>query len=154
AYSNVTGQLVNETTVTSAAAPTALLAETGAALVYDTSVFGPTAPVLGERYRFAVAPTLGSARYTTITADYRGYLLPVQPFTIAVRAMPLGRYGSGSSDPRALPLVWTLRDVVRGYGDLGPAPGDALIADRITAANLELRFPLAVLGHWLRQSAV
>jgi hypothetical protein len=34
--------------------------ETAAALVYDSAVFGPASPVLGHRYRFAVAPAFGS----------------------------------------------------------------------------------------------
>ncbi len=58
-YSGVTGRLLNKTILKSAAAPDAMLFESAAALVYDTSVFGPTGPILGERYRFAVAPTFG-----------------------------------------------------------------------------------------------
>ena len=97
--------------------------ETAAALVYDSAVFGPASPVLGHRYRFAVAPAFGSISYTSVTADYRRYVMPVRPFTIAMRVMHQGRYGSGADDPRLLPLAWTLRDVVRGYGDTG---GNAL----------------------------
>ena len=38
------------------------VAEVTAALVHDTTVFGPTGPLLGSRYRFEVAPARGSCR--------------------------------------------------------------------------------------------
>ena len=82
--------------------------------------------------------------FTTVTADYRKYVMPLRPFTIAMRVMHVGRYGSGASDPRLLPLAWTLRDVVRGYGDVGPNAGTTtyLNADRLLVGNLEARFPI------------
>ena len=146
-YSGVTGRLLNKTILKSAAAPDAMLFESAAALVYDTSVFGPTGPILGERYRFAVAPTFGNVTFATVTADYRRYVMPVRPFTIAVRVMHLGRYGGASNDPRLLPLLWTLRDVVRGYGDIGPGSPSAsnVTASRMLVGNIELRFPFAAL---------
>src|SRR5262249_30139560 len=52
-YAGESGVRLDESTSTTSAAPSALLAETGVALVYDTSLFGPTSPILGERYRFA-----------------------------------------------------------------------------------------------------
>jgi hypothetical protein len=61
-----------------------------------------------------------------------------------MRVMHVGRYGSGAGDPRLLPLAWTLRDLVRGYGDTGPVSGDAgyLTAPRTLVANVEARFPI------------
>jgi len=143
-FSSLTGQLTNSSTSISSAAPSATLFETGAALVYDTAVFGPTSPILGRRYRLAIAPTFGSLSFTTLTADVRRYMMPVKPLTIAMRVMHVGRYGSGADDPRLLPLVWTLRDVVRGYGDTGPAVSSLtyLSADRMIVANVEARFPI------------
>jgi Tol biopolymer transport system component len=151
-YSQLNGQLLRSTATTTSAAAPALLAETGGALVYDTAVFGPTSPILGKRYRFAIEPTFGSISFATVTADYRQYVMPVRPFTIAMRLMHLGRYGGGSTDPRLLPLVLTLRDVVRGYGDSGrvSVPGGTLSADRMLVGNVELRFPLRAL--WNRRS--
>src|SRR5262249_53144694 len=68
------------------------------------------------------------------------------PFTIAVRVMQTGRYGPDAEDARLLPLAWTLRDLVRGYGDLGPSTG-YLSASRMAVGNVELRFPaLALFG--------
>jgi hypothetical protein len=144
-YSALTGRLLEAVSTTGPASPSARLFESGAALVYDTSVFGPTSPILGTRYRLAVAPTFGSLNFTTVTADYRKYVMPVQPLTIAVRVMHLGRYGSGAGDPRLLPLAWTLRDVVRGYGDSGTNAGNGSYvgATQMSVANLELRVPLS-----------
>jgi outer membrane protein assembly factor BamA len=61
-----------------------------------------------------------------------------------MRVMHIGRYGSGAGDPRLLPLAWTLRDLVRGFGDTGPIVGDAsyLTAPRTLVANVEARFPI------------
>jgi outer membrane protein assembly factor BamA len=81
--------------------------------------------------------------FATITADYRKYVMPVRPFTVATRVMHIGRYGPGANDPRLLPLVWTLRDVVRGYGDTGRSQSaNYLGATRLLVGNGELRFPL------------
>jgi len=150
-YSEQNGQLLRRTATTVPAARPALLAESGAALVYDTAVYGPTSPVLGQRYRLAIEPTFGDLTFTSVTADYRRYLMPVRPFTIAARVMHLGRYGGGSDDPRLLPLVFTVRDVVRGYGDTGRtgASDSALSATRLLVANLEMRFPYDAL--WSRR---
>jgi len=143
-FSAVSGRLLNSSTSVSPAAASALLVETGAALVYDSSVWGPTSPILGQRYRLAAAPTFGSLSFTTVTADFRKYLMPVRPVTIAMRVMHVGRYGSGAGDSRLLPLAWTLRDLVRGYGDTGPVSGDVsyLTAPRTLVANIEARFPI------------
>ncbi|MFB6368601.1 MAG: hypothetical protein ABEJ00_03215, partial [Gemmatimonadota bacterium] len=58
-----------------------------AALVYDNSIAGPTGPILGQRYRFEVAPRLGTLDYTAATADYRRYWMPVRPVTLAGRLL-------------------------------------------------------------------
>ena len=73
-YSGFTGRLMNQTTVNNPADPTLWLGEAHAALVYDTATFGPTSPILGRRYRFAVAPTFGGLTFTTVTSDYRQVL--------------------------------------------------------------------------------
>jgi hypothetical protein len=160
-YSSTTGRLERELKASAAAAPSVMLVETAASLVRDTSVMGPTGPILGERYRFGIAPTLGDLRFATAIADYRKYFMPARPFTIAIRTQHIGRYGPDAGDARLMPLVWTLRDVVRGYGDtLRPSrscdaasgsctPVEYLNPRRFFAANVELRFPL--LGALRRQ---
>ena len=114
-YDGSTGHLVGEHEQRLPAPAHIALLESAAALVYDSSVAGPTAPVLGQRSRFEIAPTFGDLSYVTVTADYRRYVMPARPFTLALRVQHVGRYGAGATDSRLLPLVWTVRDLVRGY---------------------------------------
>ena len=116
------------------------------------SVAGPTAPVLGQRSRFEIAPTYGNLSFVTITADYRRYLMPMRPFTLALRVQHVGRYGADAADGRLLPLVWTVRDLVRGYSmrEAVGRPCTATACDplieaavrRLFVGNVELRAPL------------
>src|SRR5262249_8777684 len=144
--------LLHESSVSRPAAPAVHLVETGAAFVRDTSVAGPTSPILGARYRFGVSPTFGSLTTATVVADVRKYVMPVRPFAIARRLQHFARVGSDAWDPRMTPLVWTLRDLVRGYGDTLDTSAcasshdctstDGLIIARYAVANAELRFPV------------
>jgi hypothetical protein len=151
-YDGATGQLIAEHDHHLPAPAHVALIESAAALVYDSSVAGPTAPVLGQRSRFEVAPTFGDLSFVTVTADYRRYLMAVRPLTLALRVQHVGRYGADASDGRLLPLVWTVRDLVRGYS-MREAVGrpctatacDPLIeaaARRLFVGNVELRAPL------------
>jgi Tol biopolymer transport system component len=131
------------------------LAEASAAVVYDASLSGYTAPFAGRRYRFEVAPTVGSLQFTSGTADFRQYLF-VRPFTLALRAMHVGRYGRDEHRVGAIYLGYPF--LIRGY-DRGsvarecdqslPRGGnecalyfDELLGSRIAVANVELRVPL------------
>jgi len=136
-YARGTGALLTESQERTAAEPAVTLFDTSAALVYDSSVFGGTGPLLGTRYRLEAAPTLGDLSYATLLADYRRYVMPVAPITVALRVQHVGRYGLDAGDPRLLPLVWTLRDLVRGYD-----AQDVLTTRRLVVANLEARVPL------------
>jgi WD40 repeat protein len=155
AYSLNTGRLIAEdTTETSLERPLAL-GNTSAALVFDTSNFGPTSPVQGQRYRLEAAPTFGSLQFTNVLADYRRYFMPVPFYTIAGRVMHYGRYGSGGNDPRLFPLFLGYPNLVRGY-DVGSFQSadclpnavsecpafDQLMGSRMLVGNLEFRFPL------------
>ena len=82
---------------------------------YDTSNFGATSPVQGQRYRLEASPTFGSINFTSLLADYRRYFMPVSFYTIAARVMHYGRYGSGGEDPRLFPLFIGYPNLVRGY---------------------------------------
>ena len=115
--------------------------ESGAALVYDTSTFGVASPASGQRYRLSVSSAFGGVAFTTVNGDYRRYFMPIRPMTIAVRVMDTSRFGSGADDPRLLPLAWTLRDVVRGYGDAGAA-SSYVGATNMLIGNVELRLPV------------
>jgi Tol biopolymer transport system component len=129
-----------------------------AALVYDSSFFGATGPILGQSYRFEVSPSIGSIDFYTVLADYRRYLMPVRPFTLAFRFLHFGRYGKGGEDGRLFPLFIGYESLVRGYNtgsitvgevDHATDPFDfgSLFGSKMLVANVELRFPLfQVLG--------
>jgi hypothetical protein len=153
-FDAVSRSLVEEREASAAAAPPITLFEAAAAFVHDTSVHGPTGPVLGGRTRLEVAPTFGNLTFVTVTADDRRYFMPARPATLAVRLQHVGRYGADGADPRLLPLVWTLRDLVRGYRVREAAPdgcGGAasscnllgeFTARQLLVMNVEVRVPL------------
>jgi Tol biopolymer transport system component len=128
-----------------------------AALVYDSSFFGATSPILGQRYRIEASPAFGSVTYYNAVADYRRYFMPLRPFTLAFRFLHYGRYGPGSEDSRLYPLFIGYQSLVRGYntnsfsaeecGSDGCHVYDRLIGSKMMVFNAELRFPLfRVLG--------
>ena len=150
-----TGQLLDRSSQTLPAAPGLNLAAATGALVYDSSVFGATSPVIGQRYRLELSQVAGSIAYSGVLADYRRYFMPARPFTIAFRGLHYGRYGSGGEDPRLSPLYLGYPGLVRGYDvnsfDLTECPATAsgtcnpfnrLMGSRIVVANAELRVPL------------
>lgn len=136
--------------------PSALnLGEVSGALVYDTSVNGVTGPILGQRYRLELGQTAGTLQFTTLLADYRRYVMPFQPITLAVRGMHYGRFGGDSEDPRMQPLFIGYPQFIRGYDvgsfdasecAAGPAGNcdafDRLIGSRLLVGNVEVRAPL------------
>jgi Tol biopolymer transport system component/uncharacterized protein YcfJ len=155
AFSLVTGRFLGEDTSERSLERPLTLGNTSAALVFDTSNFGPTSPVQGQRYRLEVAPTFGSLQFTNLLTDYRRYFMPAPFYTIAGRVMHYGRYGSGGSDSRLFPLFLGYPNLVRGYdvgsfqaADCLPTAAsecpafDQLMGSRLLVANLEFRFPL------------
>ena len=131
-FSLTTGEQVLEEKVDLPAPASLDLGIGSAALVYDNSFFGATSPILGQRYRFEVSPTVGSLNYVGVLADYRRYFMPVRPFTFATRLLHYGRYASDGEDPRLQPLFLGQPGLVRGYSygsfdasECNPPPGDA-----------------------------
>ena len=131
------------------------LEQTSVALVHDNSFYGATGPILGDRWRFEADPTFGGLQFFTALADYRKYVMPVRPFTFAVRVLHVGRYGKDAEDNRMFPMFIGYSSFVRGY-DRGsfqagectngtandPCPVfDQLFGSRILIGNAELRFP-------------
>ena len=123
------------------------------ALVHDNSFFGATSPLLGDRWRLEVSPTVGSLRFLTALADYRRYVMPMRPFTIAGRVLHIGRYGRDADDGLMYPLFIGYSSLVRGY-DVGSFDAsecgnstttcpvfDQLLGSRMLVGNVELRFP-------------
>ncbi len=155
AYSLNTGGLIATDSTEMSLSRPLTLATSAAALVFDTSNFGPTSPVQGQRYRIEASPTFGSVQYTSVLADYRRYFMPVSFYTIATRVMHYGRYGAGGDDDRLFPLFLGYPNLVRGY-DVGTfqeadcvasaasrCPAfDRLTGSRLLVGNLEFRFPL------------
>jgi outer membrane protein assembly factor BamA len=150
-----TGDQLSDNTETTSLADTLNLGTTTIANVYDTSVYGPTSPVSGQRSRLEVSPTFGSLSFTTALADYRRYVMPASFYTLAARVMHYGRYGSDSENPQLLPLYLGYPELMRGYTygsfraeecAVGPAGTcqvyDQLLGSRLLVANFELRFPL------------
>ena len=70
------------------AEPSVGIAEAGVALIGDTAIFGATGPMLGSRYRLQATTNVGGLQYTSVLADYRRYLMPVRPYTLACPARP------------------------------------------------------------------
>ncbi len=122
---------------------------------YDTGIFGATSPILGQNIGISVTPALGKVTFTTAMVDFRKYVMPVKPFTLAFRALHMGRYGRDAEDTRFYPLYIAYWDLVRGYESISTAelteynadPSKAfdfsrLYGSRMIVANAELRFPL------------
>jgi len=133
----------------------------GVSYVGDFSNFGFTSPLQGGRYRFEVAPRLGTDNYVTLLADYRRYFF-AKPITFAVRGMHLGNYGAANDEVFAQEyLGYTYYPgFVRGYSinslDLEVecdelaevsasgrcAVAERLIGTRLALASAEIRLPL------------
>ena len=131
-----------------------VVGETDAAFVHDTTVSGPTGPVIGKRLRLEVQPAFGRLAFTDVLVDARRYFMPVRPVTLAMRMEHVGRYGPDADDQRLTPLVVGLQSRVRGY-DLRTFMADecgreatecSLLGElrgaRLAVMNLELRAPL------------
>jgi hypothetical protein len=138
-----------------AAAAPMTLGSTGVAFVSDTSHSGPTSAVGGGRYRLEAAPVFGSIDYLNVTADYRRYFMPAPFFTIAARAMHMGRYGSGAEDARLAPFYLGYPWLVRGLDHAWQVVNECvavlsagcpelnnLVGSRMAVGNLEFRVPL------------
>ena len=147
------GRVLDDSTVTTPLAAALNMSSVSSALITDSSLFGATSPVAGQRSRFEVSPTFGDLQMTTALADYRHYFMPARFYTIAVRGMHYGRYGAGGEDERLVPLFIGYPEFVRGYGVDSFSSGecatstscptfDRLVGSRMLVGNIELRFPL------------
>jgi hypothetical protein len=127
-----------------------------AGLVFDNALFGYTGPIFGQRYRFEYAPTIGSWRFSQITADYRRYDGLVGPVVFATRLLYFGRLGRDAQEFR---IFAGSTDLIRGntsgsyrrheclnandaQAETGCAELDRLVGTQIGVASAEIRFPL------------
>jgi Tol biopolymer transport system component len=155
AYSVYSGQALAGATTVTPLAPSLGLGTSGAALVFDTASFGATSPVDGQRFRMDAEQSFGTINFTQLLGDYRRYFMPVPFYTLATRIIHYGRYGSGSEDPRLLPMFLGYPTLIRGYDINSFAAGDCvptvtsqcpalepLLGSRMLVTNVEFRFPL------------
>jgi len=130
------------------------LFDVSTALVRDTSSFGVTGPVLGQRMRLEVSQMFGDLQFATVTTDLSHYIMPFQPVTFAGRVLHVGRYGASGEDGRLFPLFLGYPSLVRGYEARtfdarecsmtanGSCPEfDRLVGSRILVLNGEVRAP-------------
>lgn len=151
----VGNQVLRETRDGVPAIPALTFATASAAYVGDYSFSGFTSPIAGGRYRFEVAPNIGSLNYVSALADYRRYLF-ARPVTMAFRALHFGRYGADAESDRQQALFVGQPYLIRGYDPSGfslqECTGGATADDcpqfnrlsgsRLAVVNAELRVPL------------
>jgi hypothetical protein len=156
----VTGRKLDDYTTSIPSLPGITTGFGSVALVYDQSLYGATGPILGQRYRLNLSPSLGDLNYLGVLGDYRRYVVPFRPFTFAGRLLHYGRYGSDGDNQVLWPVNIGDPGLVRGYSDGSFEPRDCttdpgfpndpdlcplysrLLGSRIILTNLELRFPL------------
>src|SRR5215210_2256325 len=126
------------------------------ALVFDNSLFGYTGQFYGRRYRLEYAQTLGSWRFSQITADYRRYDGLPGPLVLATRLLYFGRIGRDADRFR---IFGGSTELIRGHTSgsyrrnecrnandantqTGCAALDRLVGTQFGVASAELRFPI------------
>ena len=72
--------------------------------MFDTSIFGATSPVQGQRYRFEASPTFGRSISPACSPTTAAISCRRTFYTLASRVMHYGRYGGGGEDTRLFPL--------------------------------------------------
>ena len=126
------------------------------AMVFDNTLFGWTAPFMGQRYRLELSRTIGGWDFTQGTLDYRRYDRLVGPIVLATRALYFGRMGR---DADRFNVFLGSPELLRGntsgsyyrnecssLSDLGTETGcvelDRVLGTQIAVASAELRFPI------------
>lgn len=157
AFSLIDGSFLGSQSQDIPAPPAINLATASAALVYDTSVFAGTSPIMGQRYRFEAGGSTGTLNFSTLLGDYRRYYRIKGPLSVAGRLLEYGRYGGDADDPRLQDLFLGFPSLVHGYdpnsfsaSECGPSLGvngtcplfDNLIGSKIGVANAEARLEL------------
>jgi Tol biopolymer transport system component len=148
--SATTGKVLSTDRVTSSGGDPTTVAEVGAALVHDTTAFGLTGPLVGSRYRLEITPAVGDLSYVRVLSDYRRYMMPVKPYSLAVRVLHSARYGPDGDDTRLMSSFLGSASLVRGHRldlrecppDLARVCGEELLGSRLLVSNVEIRFPL------------
>ena len=154
-FSLLTGNLLTEETFDLPAPESINMVDTSVAFVRDTSVFGATSPLRGQRIRVEAMPWFGDLQMSNLTVDVRQYYMPKSPVTFAFRGLHVGRYGNSAEDIRLTPFFIGYPNLVRGYdvntfttvecsdptGQTCPV-FDQLIGSKMIVGNFEVRAPL------------
>jgi hypothetical protein len=155
-YDYNTGDLLDRQRVVTPIGKPLYLAEPMIAIVRDTSLFGATSPIYGNRARAELDQSVGDLTYSSVLLDVRQYWMPKRPITVAVRAVHFGRYGSDAENPLMVDYYVGYPELVHGY-DLGsfdattcnlPSPSNTCLTynnlrgSRLAVANVEVRAPL------------
>ena len=152
--------LGSDTTIKLPAPDAINLGQASLAYVYDKSLFGVASPLIGQRYRFEVGTNIGTIDFHEVLVDFRKYIMPLRPITIAARLMHIGRYGpDGESFERLQPMFIGYQGLVRGYeygsfdffneceSETECTSFTNLFGSKVLVGNIELRFPpLGLLG--------
>jgi outer membrane protein assembly factor BamA len=98
---------------------------------------------------------VGTLTYSGVLGDFRTYLMPKRPVTLAFRGVYFGRFGADAEHDRLPTLYLGYQGLVRGYaegsfesGECGIQPDnscpafDRLVGSRIALANAEMRVPV------------
>ena len=124
------------------------------AYVFDNSVYTPTGPISGKRYRLQVTPVTGAYDWMEYLADYRRYdPIIFNYITVATRLYANVAVGR---DETAFPKYIARPDFVRGYdrhnqfysscpvvgANASNCTALQLLGSRVMVANAELRFPV------------
>jgi len=150
AYSMETGTEIFYSEEHPAAPPSLNYGYVTGGLYYDTGIFGATSPILGQSFGLEISPAIGNISFESVYADLRKYIIPIKPFTLAFRAMHIGRYGPDAEDERFYPLYIGYWDLVRGYDEYTSTSTfdyGRLFGSKMLVGNVELRFPLLRVLH-------
>ena len=151
-YDPFTGQPVQQQVTNLPSFDPVYYASGSIAYVGDNSYSAFTNPIEGSRYRFELAPTVGTLTYNALLADYRKYFF-MRPLTFAVRGLHYGRYGPSAEDSTHMyPLFLGEETLMRGYSvgsfDLNECAAtscpvfDRLLGSRLAVFSAELRIPV------------
>ncbi len=155
-YEPVSGQLVADPFLSTNNLPGVNYAQPSAALVFDNSLNGYVGPFYGRRYRVEFAQTIGSWKFSQVTADYRRYDGIIGPIVLATRGLYFGRIGRDADQFR---IFGGSTDLIRGNtsgsyrrneclnandanAQSGCAVFDRLVGTQIAVGSAELRFPI------------
>jgi Tol biopolymer transport system component len=126
------------------------------AWVYDNSLQGYIGPFYGRRSRVELGQSIGTWRFTQISADFRRYDKLVGPVFLATRLLYIGRIGRNADQFRNfIGSTELLRGNTSGSyrrnecinstdpnTDTGCADLDRLVGTQIGLGSAELRFPI------------